>query len=175
MFYSHWRRDLWIPAHGSRIMATQLGTLNEFNSSAESITVYIERVELYFSANSVAVNKQVATFLSAVGATVYATLRDLFAPDPVKDKTLNEIFDRLKSHFEPKRTTIVERYHFHKRDQAAGETIADYEAALRNLAKYCEFEAYLEQALRDRFVCGIRNEAIRRRLLTEKALTLTKV
>ncbi len=86
-----------------------------------------------------AVNKQVATFLSVLGATVYSTLRDLFAPDPVKDKTLNETFDCLKSHFEPKRTTIVERYHFHKRDQAARETIADYEAALRNLAKYCEF------------------------------------
>ena len=97
----------------SQIMATQLGTLNEFNSSAEPITVYLERVELYFSANSVAVNKQVATFLSVVGATVYSTLRDLFAPDSVKDKTLNEIFDHLKSHFEPKRTTIVEQYHFH--------------------------------------------------------------
>ncbi len=59
--------------------------------------------------------------------------------------------------------------------QAAGETIADYEAALRNLAKnFAEFEDYLEKALRDRFVCGIRNESIRRRLLTEKALTLTK-
>ena len=68
----------------------------------------------------------------------------------------------------------MERYHFHKRDQAARETSAEYEAALRNLATHCEFEGYLEQALRDRFVCGIRNEAIRRRLLAEKELKLSK-
>ncbi len=33
-----------------------------------------ERVELYFSANSVAQDKKVATFLSVVGPTVYSTL-----------------------------------------------------------------------------------------------------
>ena len=81
---------------------------------------------LYFSANSVAQDKKVATFLSVVGPTVYSTLRDLFAPTSPKDKTLRQIFDRLKLHFEPKRTVIIERYHFYKRDQAAGESIADY-------------------------------------------------
>ena len=156
-------------------MATaQFGTLNEFNASAESITAYLERVELYFSANSVAQDKKVATFLSVVGPTVYSTLRDLFAPTSPKDKTLRQIFDRLKLHFEPKRTVIVERYHFHKRDQAAGESIADYEAALRNLATHCAFAAYLDEALRDRFVCGIRDDSIRRRLLSERDLTLTQ-
>ena len=68
----------------------------------------------------------------------------------------------------------MERYHFHKCDLAAGETIAEYEAALQNLATHCEFEGYLEQALHDRFVCGIRNEAICRRLLAEKELKLSK-
>ena len=153
---------------------TQIGTLKEFNSSAESITAYLERVDLYFAANSIAEDKQVATFLSVVGPSVYSTLRDLFAPAPVKDQTVANICTKLKAHFEPKRTTIVERYHFHKRDLAAGETIAEYDAVLRSQATHCNFEAYLEQALRDRFVCGIRNEAIRRCLLAEKELTLAK-
>ena len=38
----------------------------------------------------------------------------------------------------------------------------------------CEFEAYLEEALWDRFVCGLRNEAIQRRLLSEPKFTLAK-
>ena len=113
-------------------MATApVGTLNEFNSSTESITAYLERVDLYFAANSIEDNKKVATFLSVVGPSVYSILRDLFAPNPLKDQPLKDIYKKLKGHFEPtKRTTIVERYHFHKRDQAAGETVAEYEAVL---------------------------------------------
>ena len=152
-------------------MATaQVGTLKEFNSSAESITTYLEPVDLYFAANSIAEDKKVATFLSVVGPSVYSTLWDLFAPNSLKDQSLGDIYEKLQGHFEPTRTSIVERYHFHKPDQAAGETVTEYEAALQNLATHCEFEGYLEQALRDRFVCGIRNEAIRRHLLAEKEL-----
>ena len=116
-----------------------LGTLKEYNSATEQISAYLERVELFFNANSISEDKQVATFLSVVGPTTYSVLRDLFAPTPPKDKSLADIFTRLKKHYEPKRTTIVERYHFHKRDQAPGENITDYDAALRNLATHCEF------------------------------------
>ena len=45
---------------------------------------------------------------------------------------------------------IAERFHFHRRQQAPGESIADYNAALRTLATRCQFGAYLEEALRDR-------------------------
>ena len=49
-------------------------------------------------------------------------------------------------------------------------------AELRRLAARCKFEgylddAYLDDALRYRFVCGLRNEAIQRSLLAEKELT----
>ena len=44
-------------------------------------------------------------------------------------------------------------------------------AALWKLAEKCEFGEFLDQALRDKLVCGIRNETIQRRLLTEKELT----
>ena len=41
--------------------------------------------------------------------------------------------------------------------------MTEYDAALRKLAVTREFEAYLEEALRDRLVCGLRREAIQRR------------
>ena len=47
-------------------------------------------------------------------------------------------------------------------------------AALRNLAKHCEYGDTLETMLRDRVVCGIRDEKIQRRLLVEKKLTFQK-
>ena len=66
---------------------------------------------------------------------------------------------------------IAERFHFHRRVQAVDESMAEFDAALRNVATYCEFEGTLEEALCDRFVCGLRNEATQRKLLTEHDLT----
>ena len=80
----------------------------------------------------------------------------------------------LCHHYEPKRTTIAERFHFHKRDQTAGESVLDFDAALRKLAIHCNFAANLEDSLRDRFVCGVRHDAMQRRLLSEKELTYKK-
>ena len=43
-----------------------------------------------------------------------------------------------------------------------------------SLAERCNFGQFLEDALRDRLVCGLRSEAIQRRLLAEEELTLKK-
>ena len=51
------------------------------------------------------------------------------------------------------------------------ESIADYLAELRRLTTYCEFGDYLEQALTDQLVSGIRSESIQERLLAEVDLT----
>ena len=42
------------------------------------------------------------------------------------------------------------------------------------LATHCKFGNYPKDALRDRFVCGLRNEAIQKRLLAETDLTISK-
>ena len=156
-------------------MATaQFGILKEFCPDSESVKVYLERVQLYFEANEVPEEKQVPILLSTIGSSTYTLLSDLLAPAVPKSKTLTEITAILRRHYEPKRAVIAERFHFHKRDQAMGESIADYDAALRKLATHCKFEGYLEDALRDRFVCGLRNEAMQRRLLGEADLTYSK-
>ena len=80
----------------------------------------------------------------------------------------------LSRHFEPKRVVIVQRFHFHKRDQAAGKSIANYDANLRKLASQCNFGDHLEETLHDHFVCGLKHEAIQRLLLSEVDLTYTK-
>ena len=155
-------------------MPTQYGCLKEFEPDSDSIKAYLERVELYFSANGIAANKQVPILLSSIGASTYALLSDLVAPQPPSAKSFAEISGALRKHFEPKRAIIAERFHFHKRDQVAGETIADFDAALRKLAVHCNFGESLEEALRDRFVCGLRHEAIQRRLLSEADLSYAK-
>ena len=79
-------------------------------------------------------------------------LRNLQVPTLPKDKTLDEIVDVLTKHYEPKTLVIAEGFQFHRRNQAVGESVAEYIAELRRLTRHCEFGAYLDDALRDRFV-----------------------
>ena len=44
---------------------------------------------------------------------------------------------------------------------------------VRKLAKTCNFAAYLNTALRDQFVCGLRDPHIQRELLLIRDLTVT--
>ena len=52
--------------------------------------------------------------------------------------------------------------------------MATYVSELRSLAEFCNFGQTLEVMLRDRIVCGINDDAIQRRLLTEPGLTYKK-
>ena len=155
-------------------MASLYGSLTEFQPDSDDVKAYLERVELYFAANKVDADLQVPIFLSSVGARTYSLLSDLLAPAAPKTKSFKELADTLCKHYEPKRAVISQRFHFHKRDQAVGESLASFDAAIRKLATHCHFGDKLEEALRDRFVCGLRHEALQRRLLSEVDLTYAK-
>ena len=80
----------------------------------------------------------------------------------------------LKAHFQPKPLLIAERFRFYQRSQAVGESVTDYLAELRRLAITCDFDTFLDQALRDRFVCGLTAEAAQKKLLAEANLSMTR-
>ena len=137
-----------------------IGKLSEFDPTCNSVSAYVERANLFFEANEIAAAKRVAVFLSAIGGGTYSLLRNLLAPTLPKDKTLDEIVNVLTKHYEPKTLVIAERFQFHRRNQAVSESVAEYVAGLRRLTRQCEFGAYLDDAFRDRFVCGLRSETI---------------
>ena len=99
-------------------------------------------------------------------------MQNLLAPTLPKDNSLAEVIAVLVKHFDPKPAVIAERFKFHKRDQLPGELLADYIAELRRLTTHCAFGEYLNDALRDRLVCGLCSEGTQRRLLATKDLTL---
>ena len=155
----------------------QYGRLQEFQPENEKISAYLERVDLFFDAYDVADPKKVSILLNNIGVKTYGLLRSLTAPRAPKEKTLAELTTLLQSHYEPTPIVIAERYRFHRRDQTAEESVADYVAELRRQAMHCKFEDttdFLEESLRDRFVCGLRAESTRKRLLTEDKLTFKK-
>ena len=75
--------------------------------------------------------------------------------------------DVLKKHYEPKPLIIAERYTFNQRNQRSGESVAEYVAELRRLASTCKFGTFLDDALRDRLVRGLRSDSARRRILAD--------
>ena len=118
--------------------------------------------------------KQVATFLTAIGGPTYELLKSLVTPAAPKDKDLTQLTSVLRAHLKPKPLTIAERYKFHKRVQQEEETVAEFVLPLKGLAKHCDFGDFLNDALRDRLVCGLNKESIQRRLLAEADLTFQK-
>ena len=77
-------------------------------------SAYLERIELYFEANEIHEEKQVSVFLSLLGAKTYSLLRTLVAPSSPREQSFKDLAKLLKSHFEPKRLVIAERFVFHR-------------------------------------------------------------
>ena len=144
-----------------------LGRLREFDPKVDNICTYLERLELYFKVNAVEADRQVLVLLTVIGAKAYDTLRSLFAPTLPRTKSFDELMPALKQHFDPKPLVIGERFHFYQRSQKADESFL---TALRKLSIRCEFGDFLDQALHDRFVCGVASATIQKRLLAEDGL-----
>ncbi len=151
-----------------------IGHMQEFNPETETVTAYLERFQMFVSANSIADDKLVPTLLTVVGSTHYTLIRGLVSPELPKDKSFDELVDVLKKHYDPEPIIIAERFHFYERRQKPTESIANYLATLRRLASRCEFGAFLSDALRDKLVCGMHSENTQKVLLTKAKLILEK-
>lgn len=81
---------------------------------------------------------------------------------------------KFKEICNPESKVIMERHNFNTRYQKPGETIEAYVSTLRNQAKTCNFGALQDELIRDRLVCGISSDSVRRALLKETDLTLAK-
>ena len=164
--------ELLADSETSRIAT--IGSIELYDPSSGDWEAYEERLEMFLDANSVAEGQRVATLLTVIRGTAYKIVRNLVAPTSPKDKTYTELMDALSAHFSPKPLVIAERYHFHKRDQLPGKSIATYIAELRQFARHCNFGTNLDNCLRDRLVCGLSNTHIMKKLPAEKDLDLPK-
>ena len=114
-------------------------TTNRFDpfNEGEDIEEYFERLEMFLSAQGVQRDRKVAHILSDIESKAYAVLID---------------------HYKPKPPVIGQRFIFHQRVQMPGESVNDFLVELRRLARTCDFNQFLEEALRDRLVCGLANK-----------------
>lgn len=148
--------------------------LSGFRPEEENISTYLERAKLYFDANAVGDAKKVSVLLTVIEPKNYSLLQSLTAPALPREKSFADLKDALIAHFQPAPLVIAKRFRFYQCSQAAGESVLDYAAELRRLAITCDFGAFLKEALRDRFVCGLKAESIQKKLLAEADLSMDR-
>ena len=149
-----------------------IGSIGEF--SELTWKSYTERMKQYFMANEIPDGRKVPALLAMMGGKTYSLLRNLTPPDDPATKRFDVIVKLLDNHLSHKPLVIAERFCFHKRDQKDGESILMYVAELRKLSEHCDFKAYLNDAQRDRLVCGTKHGNIQKKFLSESDLTLQK-
>lgn len=160
-------------------MATAFGKIDEYQTG-QDWTEYVERLEFYFLANDIGKEKDTdllkrkSILLTVCGSQTYSLIRNLCMPQTPGHQSYEELNELVKNHLRPKPIIIAERFKYHLQRQKEGETVGDFLAELKKLSEPCEFGAFLNEALRDRFVCGLRATAIQKKLLAERDLTLQR-
>ena len=133
------------------------------------MATFIEMLEAWFELNEVTEKKNLI-LISALDAGTYEVLRNVVAPRKPTELDYAELVSALESHFNPTPIVVGERFKFWKRDQKNGESVNEYALELRKLTRFCDFGAFLDEALRDKLVCGLRDEGFQKRLLSEPRL-----
>ena len=83
--------------------------------------------------------KKRAILLSSCGTATYKTIRSVVAPMKPTEVAFDELVRKVKEHYLPKPSPIVQRFKFNTCTRMEGETIAAYVARLQVLTQYCEF------------------------------------
>ncbi|XP_028168860.1 uncharacterized protein LOC114358897 [Ostrinia furnacalis] len=111
-----------------------IGKIAEFDLHKDDWKLYVERLEQYFLANSIASNLQVPTLITVMGAESYELLVNLCTPEKPKSKTFLELTEIMTKHLQPKPSILAERYKFRNRKQKPDESIAEYMAVLKRMS-----------------------------------------
>lgn len=148
-------------------MATR-PVIEPFNcSNPRNWEEYEERLEYFLVAKKIKEEEEKkANLLTLIGEEAYSILRNAIAPAKCKDKSYEELLTALRHQFTPELSSIAQRFVFAQRKQKDGESIADFVVSLRSLSASCKFDAFLDQALRDAFIFGLRDEHMLNKLLT---------
>lgn len=127
---------------------------------------YLEQVDNYFELNKLDDDeRKVRLLINLIGPVASGKVIKSFKPDKYNTKTYKEVIDQCKKLFIGERNPIVEHFKFNERNQKEGETIDDFAIELQSLADTCVFDNFLDTALRDRFISGLRDMEIKKELL----------
>ena len=155
-------------------MAT-IGKIEEFDPEKEDWPSYMEWLGHFFTANGINEEaRKKAVILLVIGPSAYKLIQSLVSPRKPGDLEYKNLIDTMKKHYYLVLLEIMQRYKFHTRFREPSESVTMYMSELRSIVEYCNYDSTLDMMLHDRLVCGIRDDAIQRRILVESNLKFVK-
>ncbi|XP_054926529.1 uncharacterized protein [Dermacentor andersoni] len=143
-----------------------------FDETVSSWSTYRIRLEAYFEGNGITdTAKRLALLVSSLSDNVVRMLQGRLPTVSVNSQTYDEVVKYLEEHHNPQVNEIAANFSFFMRKQRDGESVRECIVDLQRVAESCNFGNSLHRMLRDRIVCGIRDDDARRCLLTRKKLT----
>ena len=139
-----------------------------FDPATELWADYWSRFSTFAGANSLPEDKKAQIFLVNQTSEIYKMLSNLASQqEPAKninDLTIAQIVTFMKTQFDPKKFIIRERFKFWSEMQRKpGESVQELAARIRQDAATCDFASIgnpFDEALRTRFICSVKNEAV---------------
>ncbi|KAK8771174.1 hypothetical protein V5799_025582 [Amblyomma americanum] len=119
------------------------GALEPFHGEGGAWTEYLERVKLFFDANSVPEEKKRSVFLTCCGPNTYSLLRSLLPPKTPDQVSIDEIFSLLSVNYIRKPSVVVYRFRFTSRSRQPDKSVSDYTASMKKLSANCEYGTFL--------------------------------
>lgn len=117
---------------------------------------------------------RVATFVTCIGSDALDIYNGLPFDQDEQKEDIDVVLQLMEKYCIGETNTIYERYVFNNRSQDNGESFDAYVSNLRQLASSCNFGELKDDLIRDRIVCGIQDNSVRKQLLQQPELTLQK-
>ena len=166
------------PLHATpaSVSSAAIPPFSSFDSTTELWPDYWSRFCTFVAANAVPENRQAQVFLTNQTPAIYKQLANLAAqqnpPTEINKLTMEEIVNFMKEQFDPKLFIVRERFKFWSNmERKPGETLQELAARIRQDAATCDFASITnpqDEALRQRFICSVQNEAVLKALFKVK-------
>lgn len=115
-----------------------------------------------------------ALLLNTIGDEALKIYNNLVFESETDKNSYKKIVEKLDEYFIPTKNITYERHVFFLREMKETETIDEYINDLRRLSSNCEFGTLTDSLIKDRIVLGVRDRALKDRLLRENNLDLKK-
>ena len=155
-----------------------------YNRESESWTQYLQRLKQHFTVYNITdADQQRACLLSWIGSETYELLTKLYGHEDITTKTLQQLSEKLTTHFAEKKHVQAARYEFYNCKMKPGQSYSDWAADLRGLARNCNFvcknehcgQSYVDEQIRDVIIKETPHADVRRQCLLESDPTLNDI
>ncbi|UYV69734.1 K02A2.6-like [Cordylochernes scorpioides] len=152
------------------IKVKQLRSDNGKEFTNNQMTQYLKATEI----DKKSIPRQRAILLYNIGELaldIYSTFK---IQETDASPTVPDILELFDGHFKPYKNTTYKRYQFFTTEQGENQNFDDYVTELKNKSMDCEFGELADSLVRDRIIIGIKDKALKERMLQDPDLSLAK-